>query len=85
LRAALRAADLRAIAGDYPARGAPDALTYVIKAGRYTVRIAPGARPEYEAVMRELKPLLRVLDKVVSAGKQRMPASCRSNQQIRPS
>jgi hypothetical protein len=79
LGAALRAADLRAIAGDYSARGVPDALTYVVKAGRYTVRIAPGARPEYEAVMRDLKPLLEVLDKTVSAGKRRMPASCGSN------
>jgi hypothetical protein len=85
LRAALRTADLRAIAGDYPARGAPDAITYVIKSGRYIVRIAPGTRPEYEAVMRELTPLLKILDRIVSAGKQRMPASCRSSQQVRAS
>jgi hypothetical protein len=80
LRVALRGADLHAIAGDYPppTNGA-DFITYVIKAGRNTVRIASPPRPEHEEVMRDLRPLLKVLNRTVSAGKQRMPPSCKSN------
>jgi len=80
LRAALRGAHLHAIAGDYPPpKGSADVITYVIKAGRSTVRIAPAPEPENEEVMRDLRPLLKVLNKTVSAGKRRMPSSCKSN------
>ena len=75
LRAALRGAHLHAVAGDYPPpNGSADEITYVIKAGRNTVRIAPA--PENEKTMRDLRPLLKVLNKTVSAGKRRMPSSC---------
>jgi hypothetical protein len=80
LRAALRGAHLHAIAGDYPPpKGSADVITYVIKAGRNTVRIAPAPKPENEKAMRDLRPLLKVLNKTVSAGKRRMPSSCKSN------
>ena len=79
LRAALRGARLHAIAGDYPPpKGSADAITYVIKAGRSTVSIAPSPEPENEEAMRDLRPLLKVLNKTVSAGKRRMPASCKT-------
>ena len=84
LRAALREADMHAIAGDYPPpKGAADEITYVIKASRNTVRIAPAPQPEYEEVMRHLRPLLKVLDKTVSIGERRMPPSCKSNRKAR--
>lgn len=80
LRAALRGADLPAIAGDYPPpKNSADVITYVIKAGRNTVRIAPAAEPGYDEVMRDLEPLLKVLNKVISAGERRMAKSCKSN------
>ncbi|HWM64295.1 MAG TPA: hypothetical protein VNP96_09950 [Solirubrobacterales bacterium] len=76
LRAALRGARLGAIAGDYlPQRGA-DIITYVIKAHAGTVRIAPGAGPQGDEAMRQLGPLLNVLDRTVSAGERRMAQSC---------
>jgi hypothetical protein len=77
LREALRKADLPAIAGDYPAAdGAADMFTYVIEAGRSTVRITDAVRPEHEEVMRDLRPLLEALGRTVRIGEQRMPASC---------
>lgn len=80
LRAALREADMHAIAGSYPPpKGSADEITYVIKAGRDTVRIAPAPQPEYEEVMRHLRPLLKVLNKTVSIGEQRMSPACKSN------
>jgi hypothetical protein len=79
LRAALRGAHLHAIAGDYPApKGSADMITYVIKASGEVVRIAP-PQPEHEDVMRNLRPLLKVLNRTVSAGERRMPSSCKSN------
>jgi hypothetical protein len=80
LRAALKRADLPTIAGDYPPpNGAADMIIDVITAGRSTVRIAPAAEPRYEEVMRALKPLLRVLDRTVSAGERRIATSCKRN------
>jgi hypothetical protein len=71
---------MHAIAGNYPPpKGAADEITYVIKAGRNTVRIAPGPQPKYEEVMRDLEPLLKALDRTVSAGEQRMSPSCESS------
>jgi hypothetical protein len=78
LRAALREAEMHAIAGNYPPKGA-DQITYVIKAGPNTVRIAAAPQPEYEEVMRRLRPLLKALNKTVSIGERRMPQSCNSN------
>jgi hypothetical protein len=76
LRAALRKAHLPAIAGSYPApKGAADVITYVIRASGGVVRIAP-PQPEHEDVMRALRPLLKVLNRTVSAGERRMPSSC---------
>jgi hypothetical protein len=80
LRAALRGAHLHAIAGDYPPpKGAADEITYVIEAGQDTVRIAPAPQPENEEAMRDLRPLLKALNKAVSAGKRRMRPSCKGN------
>jgi hypothetical protein len=79
LRAALRDARIRAIAGDYPPpQGAADMITFVIKTHAGTVRIAPGSQLASEEVMRELRPLFKVLNKTVSAGKRRMAPACRS-------
>jgi len=78
LRAALRSAHLHAISGDYPApKGSADVITYVIKASGEVVRIAPAPQPKNEEVMRHLEPLLKVLDRMVSAGERRMPPSCK--------
>jgi hypothetical protein len=80
LRAALRGAHLHAIAGNYPApKGSADVITYVIRAGGDTVRIAPVTERENEEVMRDLEPLLKVLNKTVSTGERRMPPSCKSS------
>lgn len=80
LRAALKRADLPAIAGNYPPpAGAADMIIDVIAAGRNTVRIAPAAEPRYEEVMRSLEPLLGVLDRTVSAGERRIARSCKRN------
>lgn len=80
LRRVLRNTDLAAVAGDYPPPADyADAITYTIRSGPNRVRIAPAPIPEYEAVMRELEPLRRALKDIVSAGKRRMPRSCRSN------
>ena len=74
LREALRSADLPAIAGDYPASdGSADMFTYVIEAGRSTVRITDAVRPELEEVMRDLRPLLDALARTVRIGELRMP------------
>lgn len=79
LRAALKGAHLHAIAGNYlPPKGSADAITYVIRASGEVVRIAP-PQPEHEEVMRDLRPLLKVLNQTVSAGKRRMPSSCKSS------
>lgn len=79
LRAALRGARLHAIAGNYPApKGSADMITYVIKASGEVVRIAP-PQPEHEEVMRDLRPLLNVLNKLMSAGKRQMPSHCKSS------
>jgi len=79
LRAALRAADLPANAGDYPPpEGSADMITYVVSAGGHTVRIAPGGTPEYDEVMHDLEPPLAALNRVVAAGKRRMDDSCLS-------
>jgi hypothetical protein len=79
LRAALRGTHLHAIAGNYPPlKGSADAITYVIRASGEVVRIAP-PQPEHEEVMRDLWPLLKVLNKTVSAGERRMPSSCKSS------
>jgi hypothetical protein len=76
LRAALRRARIGSIAGDYlPQRGA-DIITYVIRAHAGTVRIAPGAGPQGDEAMRKLGPLLKALDRTVSAGERRMAPSC---------
>ena len=76
LRAALRGAHLHANAGDYPApRGSADLITHVIKTRGGVVRIAL-PQPEHKDVIRDLRPLLKVLDKLVSTGERRMPASC---------
>ena len=80
LRAALGDADIQAIAGDYPPlAGSADVITNVIETGAGTVRIAPASQPANEAVMRQLRPLLKVLNKTVSAGNRRMPPSCRES------
>jgi hypothetical protein len=77
LREALRSADLPAIAGDYPASdGSADMFTYVIEAGRSTVRITDAVRPEHEEVKRDLRPLLDALARTVRIGELRMPSSC---------
>jgi hypothetical protein len=77
LRAVLRSAHLHAIAGSYPPpKGSADVITYVIKASDEVVRIAP-PQPEHEEVMRDLRPLLEVLDRTVSVGERRMPRSCK--------
>lgn len=79
LRTALRGAHLHAIAGNYPPpKGSADEITYVIKASGEVVRIAP-PQPEHEAVMRDLGPLFKVLNKMVSAGERRMPSSCKNS------
>lgn len=86
LRAALRDADLPAIAGDYPPpTGSADMIVHVIEAGRSTVRIALPPQPEHEEVVRATRPLLEVLNRTVSAGKRRMPSSCNSNRRARGS
>ncbi|MGB7587560.1 MAG: hypothetical protein WBM00_02510 [Solirubrobacterales bacterium] len=77
LRAALKGAHLHAIAGNYPPpKGSADVITHVIKAGGDVVRIAP-PQPEHKEVMRDLRPLLKALNKTVSAGERRMPSSCK--------
>jgi hypothetical protein len=79
LRAALKGAHLHTIAGSYPPpKGSADEITYVIKANGEVVRIAP-PQPEHEEVMRDLRPLLKVLNKLVSAGKRQMPSHCKSS------
>jgi hypothetical protein len=79
LRAALRGAYLRAIAGNYPPpKGSADVITHVIKANGAAVRIAL-PQPEHKEVMRDLRPLLKVLNKLMSAEERRMPSSCKSS------
>ncbi len=79
LRAALKGAHLHAIAGNYPApKGSADVITYVIKARGEVVRIAP-PQPEHKRVMRDLRPLLNDLNKLVSAGKRPIPSHCKSS------
>jgi hypothetical protein len=79
LRAALKDAQIQTIAGVYPpSEGAADVITYVIKTRAGTVRIAPTSQPANEEVVRQLRPLLRVLNKTISAGEQRMSQSCKS-------
>jgi hypothetical protein len=79
LRAALSDAQIHTVAGVYPPpEGAADVITYVIKTHAGTVRIAPTSQPANEEVMRQLRPLLKVLNKTVSAGEQRMSPSCKS-------
>lgn len=79
IRAALRGAHLHAIAGNYlPPKGSADAITYVIKASGEVVRIAR-PQPEHKEVMRDLRPLLKALNKLASAGERRMPSSCKSS------
>lgn len=76
LHAALRTARLRANAGTYPApKGSADLITHVVKARGGVVRIAL-PQPEHKDVMRDLRPLLKALSKLISAGEHRMPASC---------
>ncbi len=77
LRTALKGAHIHANAGDYPApKGSADVLAYVIKASGEVVRIAP-PQPEHEEVMRDLRALLKVLNKLASAGERQMPTSCK--------
>jgi hypothetical protein len=84
LRGRLRRADLPAIAGDYPApRGSADRITHVIKAGGSTVRIAL-PQMGHEGVVRHLRPLLKVLNRLVSVGKRRMPSSCHGGRASSP-
>jgi hypothetical protein len=79
LRTALRGAHLRAIAGTYPPpKGSADVITHVIKANGAVVRIAL-PQPEHKEVMRDLRPLLKVLNQLMSAGGRRMPSSCKSS------
>jgi hypothetical protein len=79
LRSGLGHADLEAVAGNYPPPpGSADAITYVIKARAGTVRIAPAPEPRNEEVMRDLGPVLKALNGVVSAGERRMSPSCQS-------
>ncbi|HEV7770735.1 MAG TPA: choice-of-anchor Q domain-containing protein [Solirubrobacterales bacterium] len=83
LRAALRSAHFHAIAGNYPpSKGSADEITYVIKARGEVVRIAP-PQPEHEGMMRGLRPLLKALNKLASAGERRMPSSCKEQHQPR--
>ncbi len=71
LRAVLRHTHLHALAGNYPApNGSADVISYVIRAGRDTVRIAPAPHQENEEVMRDLEPLLKVLSNTVLAGER---------------
>lgn len=75
LRAALRHADLRAVAADYPAPpGAADLIVHVVRTRAGAVRIAL-PNPEHRKVARRLQPLLKDLNKLVSAGERRMPSS----------
>ena len=79
LHAALRKAHLHAIAGSYPApRGSADLATHVIRARGEVVRIAL-PQPGHRYVIRHLRPLLKLLGRMVSAGKRRMPSSCLSS------
>lgn len=79
MRAAIRDARIRTIAGDYPPPdGAADMITFVVETRAGTVRIAPAAQPANEDVMRKLRPLLKVLNKTVAAGERRMAPYCRS-------
>lgn len=67
LRATLRHADMQALAGSHlPATPIPDAITYVVTAGRNTVRTSDGAIP------RRLEPLLKVLRRIVTIGERRL-------------
>jgi hypothetical protein len=76
LRAVLRRAHLRALAGDYPAPvGSADLITHVIRSRTGTVRIAL-PQPERSEVARSLRPLLGALEGLASAGERRMPSSC---------
>lgn len=79
LRAAIRDARIGAIAGDYPPpRGAADMITHVIRTHAGTVRIAPTSQSANEEVKRQLRPLLKLLNETVAAGKRRMARSCKS-------
>jgi len=79
LQAAIRGAHLRANAGTYPApKGSADLMTHVVKARGDVVRIAL-PQSEHKDVVRDLRPLLRALSKLASAGKRQMPASCRGS------
>ena len=76
LRAALRRAHLRALAGDYPApKGSADLITHVIRSRTGTVRIVL-PHPERSEVARSVRPLLGALEGLASAGERRMPSSC---------
>jgi hypothetical protein len=78
LRTVLRGAHLHAIAGNYPPpKGSADEITYVIKANGEVVRIAP-PQPEHKRVMRDLQPLLKVLNKLVSAGSDKCLRTARA-------
>lgn len=81
LQAVLSDAQIQTIAGVYPLpEGAADVITYVIRTHAGTVRIAPTSQPANEEVMRQLRPLFKVLNKTVSMGEQRMSPSCESGQ-----
>jgi hypothetical protein len=77
LRAAVEGARVRGLAGTYPPpAGSADVITYVVRTRAGTVRIAPAPEPRNEEVMRDLGPLFKVLNGLVSAGERRMPTSC---------
>jgi hypothetical protein len=79
LGAALRGAHLHANAGDYPApQGSADLITHVIKVRGNVVRLAL-PQPGHKDVIRDLRPLLKALNKLVSAGQRRMPLPCKSS------
>lgn len=67
LRATLRRAGMHALAGNHlPPTPIPDAITYVVSAGRNTVRTSDGAIP------RRMEPLLEVLRRIVAIGERRL-------------
>jgi hypothetical protein len=80
LRAALESANLPSIAGDYPPpEGSADVITYVVRSDGHEVSIAPAPLPEYETVLAQLEPLLKILGRTVATGKRRLPPGCVSN------
>jgi hypothetical protein len=81
LQAVLSDAQIQTIAGVYPPpEGAADVITYVIRTDAGTVRIAPASQPANEEVMRQLRPLFKLLNKMVSVGERRISRSCESGQ-----